>query len=95
MCTNFDYDLLAQQVAEIVDCLTDLCGGQIMLAIYAELLNEFITQDKLSSAQLLTSKLYEIADIPLYNREDDRSDNLKWIYVFSELLMDAIDDLLD
>ena len=43
MCTNLDYDLLVQQVAEIVDCLTDLCGGQIMLAIYAELLNEFIT----------------------------------------------------
>ena len=95
MHTHLDYKLLTQQAAEVVDFFTDLCGGQLMLAIYAELLNEFITQDKLSSAQLLTSKLYEIADIPLYNREDDRSDNLKWIYVFSELLMDAIDDLLD
>ena len=95
MHTHLDYTLLTQQAAEVVDFFTDLCGGQLMLAIYAELLNEFITQDKLSSAQLLTSKLYEIADIPLYNREDDRSDNLKWIYVFSELLMDAIDDLLD
>ena len=95
MYTHFDYKLLTQQAGEVVDLFTDLCGGQLMLAIYVELLNEFITQDKLSSAQLLTSKLYEIADIPLYNREDDRSDNLKWIYVFSELLMDAIDDLLD
>ena len=60
MHTHLNYKLLAQQAAEVVDFFTDLCGGQLMLAIYAELLNEFIVQGKLSSAQLLVKKLDEV-----------------------------------
>ena len=41
--THADYKLLTQQAAEIVDFFTDLCGGRLMLAIYTELLNEFIS----------------------------------------------------
>ena len=47
MYTHFDYKLLTQQAVEVVDFFTDLCGGQLMLAIYTELLNEFIAQGKL------------------------------------------------
>ena len=67
MYTHFDYKLLTQQAGEVVDLFTDLCGGQLMLAIYVELLNEFIAQGMLSSAQLLVKKLYDIADIPPVN----------------------------
>ena len=65
-----------------------------MLAIYAELLNEFIAQGKLSSAQSLVKKLYDIADIPPVNENtENEPDSLEWIPMFAELLEDAIDDL--
>ena len=94
MYTHFDYKLLTQQAVEVVDFFTDLCGGQLMLAIYTELLNEFIAQGKLSSARLLVKKLYDIADIPLFNEEAASApDSLEWIPVFAELLTDAMDGL--
>ena len=94
MYTHFDYKLLTQQAGEVVDLFTDLCGGQLMLAIYVELLNEFIAQGMLSSAQLLVKKLYDIADIPPVNKETaNEPDSLEWIPMFAELLADAIDDL--
>ena len=95
MYTHFDYKLLTQQAGEVVDLFTDLCGGQLMLAIYVELLNEFIVQGKLSSAQSLVKKLYDIADIPLHNEESNDSDGAAWIPMFAELLLDAIDVLED
>ena len=95
MYTHFDYKLLTQQAGEVVDLFTDLCGGQLMLAIYVELLNEFIAQGMLSSAQLLVKKLYDIADIPLHNEESNDSDGAAWIPMFAELLLDAIDVLED
>ena len=94
MYTHFDYKLLTQQAVEVVDFFTDLCGGQLMLAIYVELLNEFIAQGMLSSAQLLVKKLYDIADIPPVNENtENEPDSLEWIPMFAELLEDAIDDL--
>ena len=93
MYTHVDYKLLTQQAAEVVDFFTDLCGGQLMLAIYAELLNEFFAQGKLSSAQSLVKKLYDIADIPPVNEKtESEPDSLEWIPMFAELLADAIDD---
>ena len=94
MHTHLDYTLLTQQAAEVVDFFTDLCGGQLMLAIYAELLNEFIAQGKLLSAQSLVKKLYDIADIPLSNEGTvSEPDSLEWIRIFVELLVDAMDGL--
>ena len=59
-----------------------------------ELLNEFIAQGMLSSAQLLVKKLYDIADIPPVNENtENEPDSLEWIPMFAELLEDAIDDL--
>ena len=93
MHTHLNYKLLAQQAAEVVDFFTDLCGGQLMLAIYAELLNEFIAQGMFSSAQLMVKKLCDIADISLFNEEaDGESDGLEWIPMFAELLADDLDD---
>ena len=94
MYTHFDYKLLTQQAGEVVDFFTDLCGGQLMLAIYVELISEFIAQGKLSSAQSLVKKLYDIADIPPVNEKTaNEPDSLEWIPMFAELLEDAIDDL--
>ena len=93
MYTHFDYKPLTQQAAEVVDFFTDLCGGRLMLAIYTELLNEFIVQNELSSARSLVNKLYEIADIPLFTEEaTNESDSSEWISMFSELLTDVLDD---
>ena len=78
--------------SEISQVLLDMEGGNYILALLGELVQELLDGGDTSGAASVVRKIYEAAEIPFEQNSQDGDSNAAWISLFSDALRDTLED---
>lgn len=90
--TAKQYEVVVSNASEISQVLLDMEGGNYILALLGELVQELLDEGNTSGAASVVRKIYEAAEIPFEQSSLNGDSNAEWISLFSDALRDALED---
>lgn len=90
--TEKQYEMVVSNASEISQVLLDMEGGNYILALLDELVQELLDEGNTSGAASVVRKIYEAAEIPFEQSSLDGDSNAAWISLFSDALRDTFED---
>ena len=90
--TAKQYEIAVNNAADISQVLLDMEGGQYVLAMFSELLQELLDEGNTSGAASVVRKIYEAAEVTFEQSSLDGDSNAAWISLFSDALRDTLED---
>lgn len=86
------YEMVVSNSSEISQVLLDMEGGNYILALLGELVQELLDEGNTSGAASVVRKIYEAAEVPFEQSSLDGDSNAAWISLFSDALRDTLED---
>ena len=86
------YEMVVSNSSEISQVLLDMEGGNYILALLGELVQELLDEGNTSGAALVVRKIYEAAEVTFEQSSLDGDSNAAWISLFSDALRDTLED---
>ena len=86
------YEMVISNVSEISQVLLDMEGGNYILALLGELVQELLDEGDTSGAASVVRKIYEAAEVTFEQSSLDGDSNAAWISLFSDALRDTLED---
>ena len=92
--TAKQYEMVVSNASEISQMFLDMGGGNYILALLSELVQELLDEGNTSGATSVVRKIYEAAEIPFEQSSLDGDSNAAWISLFSDALRDTLEDVV-
>ena len=90
--TTRQYETAVNNAAEISQVLLDMEGGNYILTLLGELVQELLDEGNTSGAASVVRKIYEAAEVTFEQSSLDGDSNAAWISLFSDALRDTLED---
>lgn len=90
--TAKQYEMVVSNASEISQVLLDMEGGNYILALLGELVQELLDEGDTSGAASVVRKIYEAAEVTFEQSSLDGDSNAAWISLFSDALRDTLED---
>lgn len=90
--TAKQYEVVVSNASEISQVLLDMEGGNYILALLGELVQELLDEGNTSGAASVVRKIYETAEVTFEQSSLDGDSNVAWISLFSDALRDTLED---
>lgn len=92
--TAKQYEMVVSNASEISQVLLDMEGGNYILALLGELVQELLDEGDTSGAASVVRKIYEAAEVTFEQSSLDGDSNAAWISLFSDALRDTLEDVV-
>ena len=90
--TTKQYEMVVSNASEISQVLLDMGGGNYIMALLSELVQELLDEGNTSGAASVVRKIYEAAEVTFEQSSLDGDSNAAWISLFSDALRDTLED---
>ena len=90
--TAKQYEMVVSNASEISQVLLDMEGGNYILTLLGELVQELLDEGNTSDAASVVRKIYEAAEVTFEQSSLDGDSNAAWISLFSDALRDTLED---
>ena len=90
--TTKQYVMVVSNASEISQVLLDMGGGNYIMALLSELVQELLDEGNTSGAASVVRKIYEAAEVTFEQSSLDGDSNAAWISLFSDALRDTLED---
>ena len=87
------YEMAISNASEISQVFLDMEGGNYILVMFSELVQELLDEGNASGAALVMRKVYEAASIPFEQSLLERGNSAAWLSLFVDALGDTLEEV--